>query len=146
MLDSRGLKQEPADALLYQSPIPHRSLNNRTATTFEGRLIHPIGWRRKGRRPTGASAPRENIMPEMKDGCVKPARGPLMAAPGSAAPSAGTGTSQEVTKMTVRVGMEAIDFEANAFVRGEGFQPIKLSDYKGKWIVLCFYPGDFTFV
>jgi hypothetical protein len=85
-------------------------------------------------------------MPEMKDGCVKPARGPLMAAPGSAAPSAGAGTSQEVTKMTARVGMEAIDFEANAFVRGEGFQPIKLSDYKGKWIVLCFYPGDFTFV
>jgi len=27
-----------------------------------------------------------------------------------------------------------------------GFKPIKLSDYKGKWIVICFYPGDFTFV
>jgi alkyl hydroperoxide reductase subunit AhpC len=27
-----------------------------------------------------------------------------------------------------------------------GFKPVKLSDYKGKWIVLCFYPGDFTFV
>ena len=23
---------------------------------------------------------------------------------------------------------------------------IRLTDYKGKWIVLCFYPGDFTFV
>jgi hypothetical protein len=85
-------------------------------------------------------------MPEMKDGCVKPARGPLMAAPASAAPSAEAGKSQEVTKMTARVGMEAIDFEANAFVRGEGFQPLKLSDYRGKWVVLCFYPGDFTFV
>lgn len=85
-------------------------------------------------------------MPEMKDGCVKPARGPLMAAAESAAPSAGTGTSQEVTKMTARVGMGAVDFEANAFVRGEGFRPIKLSGYKGKWIVLCFYPGDFRFV
>ena len=23
---------------------------------------------------------------------------------------------------------------------------IQLSTYRGKWIVLCFYPGDFTFV
>ena len=48
--------------------------------------------------------------------------------------------------MLARVGQEAIDFEANAFVAGVGFKPVKLSDYKGKWIVLCFYPGDFTFV
>ena len=26
------------------------------------------------------------------------------------------------------------------------FVSIKLSDYLGKWVVLCFYPGDFTFV
>ena len=37
-------------------------------------------------------------------------------------------------------------FEATAFLPGEGFGPVKLSDHKGKWIVLCFYPGDFTFV
>jgi alkyl hydroperoxide reductase subunit AhpC len=48
--------------------------------------------------------------------------------------------------MRVQVGKEAIDFEATAFVKGLGFKPVKLSDYKGKWIVLCFYPGDFTFV
>jgi peroxiredoxin (alkyl hydroperoxide reductase subunit C) len=48
--------------------------------------------------------------------------------------------------MHARVGMEAPDFEANAFVAGEGFKQIKLSDFRGKWIVLCFYPGDFTFV
>lgn len=48
--------------------------------------------------------------------------------------------------MTARVGGEAIDFEANAYVEGSGFQPVKLSAFKGKWIVLCFYPGDFTFV
>jgi peroxiredoxin (alkyl hydroperoxide reductase subunit C) len=47
--------------------------------------------------------------------------------------------------MLARVGKPAPDFEANAFV-GEGFKPVKLSDYKGKWVVLCFYPGDFTFV
>lgn len=84
-------------------------------------------------------------MPEMKEGCVKPARGPILPA-SQAAPATGTTTSQEVNKVQARVGKEAIDFEANAFVEGVGFKPVKLSDYKGKWIVLCFYPGDFTFV
>jgi len=85
-------------------------------------------------------------MPEMKEGCVKPARGPILPASQSAAPATGTTTSQEVNRVLARVGKEAIDFEANAFVSGVGFKPVKLSDYKGKWIVLCFYPGDFTFV
>ena len=84
-------------------------------------------------------------MPELTDGCVKPAGGPLVPEPERAA-SAGTAPSQEVIKMQARVGKPAIDFEATAFVAGEGFRPIKLSDYKGKWIVVCFYPGDFTFV
>jgi peroxiredoxin (alkyl hydroperoxide reductase subunit C) len=44
-----------------------------------------------------------------------------------------------------RVGHEAPDFEATAFADG-GFKNIQLSDYRGKWVVLCFYPGDFTFV
>jgi peroxiredoxin (alkyl hydroperoxide reductase subunit C) len=46
----------------------------------------------------------------------------------------------------IKVGKEAVDFETSAYVKGVGFKEIKLSDYKGKWIVLCFYPGDFTFV
>ena len=85
-------------------------------------------------------------MTELKDGCVKPARGPLTPLSESAVPVAGMGPSKEVSKMIARVGKEAIDFEANAFVEGVGFKTVKLSDYKGKWIVLCFYPGDFTFV
>ena len=84
-------------------------------------------------------------MPEMKEGCVKPARGPILPA-SQAAPATGTTAPQEVKRVLARVGKEAIDFEANAFVEGVGFKPIKLSDYKGRWIVLCFYPGDFTFV
>jgi len=64
----------------------------------------------------------------------------------SRVPVGGTASLQEAEKTMVRVGKEAIDFEANAFIAGVGFQPVKLSDYKGKWIVLCFYPGDFTFV
>jgi hypothetical protein len=83
-------------------------------------------------------------MPEMKDGCVKPARGPIV--PESAAPHAGPAPTQEVSKMFARVGKEAPDFEANAFIAGKGFKLIRLSDYKGQWLVLCFYPGDFTFV
>ena len=85
-------------------------------------------------------------MPEMKDGCVKPARGPIVPKSKSTAPVIGEQPPQEVSKMLARVGKEAPDFEANAFVTGEGFKPIKLSDYRGKWIVVCFYPGDFTFV
>lgn len=82
---------------------------------------------------------------EPKDSCVKPARGPILP-PATAGASAGAPTPQEETKkMSVRVGKPAPDFEANAFVAG-GFKPVKLSDYKGKWVVLCFYPGDFTFV
>ena len=83
---------------------------------------------------------------ELKDGCVKPVRGPIMPAPESAVPDTGMAPSQEGIRMLARVGKEAIDFEASAFVAGVGFKPVKLSDYKGKWIVLCFYPGDFTFV
>ena len=82
-------------------------------------------------------------MPEAKDGCVKSARGPIV--PKSAPQQPGTALP-EVKEMFARVGQEAPDFEANAFVAGKGFLPIKLSDYKGKWVVLCFYPGDFTFV
>ena len=84
-------------------------------------------------------------MTEAEQGCVQPAAGPIP--PASALPKTPSEqtTSQEVA-MLARVGKEAPDFEASAFVPGVGFKNIKLSDYKGKWIVLCFYPGDFTFV
>jgi peroxiredoxin (alkyl hydroperoxide reductase subunit C) len=47
--------------------------------------------------------------------------------------------------MTARVGQKAPDFTAPSYYRG-GFTPVKLSDFAGKWVLLCFYPGDFTFV
>lgn len=84
-------------------------------------------------------------MSELSDRCVKPAQGPIMPLPEQAAPTP-TSITKEASTMIARVGKEAIDFEANAFIRNVGFRPVKLSDYKGKWIVLCFYPGDFTFV
>lgn len=37
------------------------------------------------------------------------------------------------------------DFEAEAYQNND-IKKIKFSDYKGKWVVLIFYPADFTFV
>lgn len=45
----------------------------------------------------------------------------------------------------LRVGQSAPDFTATAVVDQE-FKTIKLSDYRGKYVVLFFYPLDFTFV
>ena len=45
----------------------------------------------------------------------------------------------------IQIGQQAPDFTAPAYFNNE-FTEIKLSDYLGKWVVLCFYPGDFTFV
>jgi alkyl hydroperoxide reductase subunit AhpC len=47
--------------------------------------------------------------------------------------------------MSVQVGKEAPDFIATAFHEGSA-KKIKLSDYRGKWVMLCFYPADFTCV
>jgi len=45
----------------------------------------------------------------------------------------------------MQVGKEAPDFTIRAYHKGE-IKEITLSHYKGQWVVLCFYPGDFTFV
>ena len=44
------------------------------------------------------------------------------------------------------VQKKAPDFKAQAVMADGSFKEIKLSDYKGKWVVLFFYPLDFTFV
>jgi peroxiredoxin (alkyl hydroperoxide reductase subunit C) len=43
------------------------------------------------------------------------------------------------------IGKQAPEFDSEAYVNGE-FKKVKLSDYKGKWLVFFFYPADFTFV
>jgi len=45
----------------------------------------------------------------------------------------------------ITVGKKAPDFTAPAYLQGR-FVSVQLSEYLGKWVVLCFYPGDFTFV
>jgi len=47
--------------------------------------------------------------------------------------------------MSVQIPNEAVDFTAQAVVDGE-IKEFTLSKEKGKWIVLFFYPLDFTFV
>src|ERR1044072_9556396 len=45
------------------------------------------------------------------------------------------------------VGQPAPDFEMASTRNIEKLnEPVKLSDYRGKWLVMVFYPLDFTFV
>jgi peroxiredoxin (alkyl hydroperoxide reductase subunit C) len=85
-------------------------------------------------------------MAEPATGCARPTGKALGEAPTNGKPEP---TSQETTlketKMIARVGEKAPDFQAPAYFKGQ-FTSIKLSDYLGKWVLLCFYPGDFTFV
>ncbi len=48
--------------------------------------------------------------------------------------------------MAVLVTKEAPDFKATAVMADGSFQDISLADYRGKKVVLYFYPLDFTFV
>jgi hypothetical protein len=82
-------------------------------------------------------------MAEQKESCVKPSRGPIGVP--KAEPGEALQTTQKEDIMFARVGKPAPDFEAGAFIDG-GFKNITLSEFKGQWVVLCFYPGDFTFV
>lgn len=45
----------------------------------------------------------------------------------------------------LQVGSEAPDFTAEGYFKGEK-RKYSLTDYRGKWVVLFFYPLDFTFV
>ena len=83
-------------------------------------------------------------MTESQDvSCVQTAQGPLVSAP---APEASeTKTPSKEVEMIARVGKTAPDFEAMAYYEGS-FKKVKLSDFEGQWRLLCFYPGDFTFV
>ena len=80
---------------------------------------------------------------EKKVACARPTGGPV-------------GATQETEKnqneptfkkerSMVMVGKKAPDFTAPAYHNGK-FTSIQLSSLLGKWVVLCCYPGDFTFV
>jgi peroxiredoxin (alkyl hydroperoxide reductase subunit C) len=48
--------------------------------------------------------------------------------------------------MSVLVTKEAPNFKAQAVMPDGTFQQVSLSDYRGKYVLLFFYPLDFTFV
>ncbi|MBC2717548.1 MAG: redoxin domain-containing protein [Desulfobacteraceae bacterium] len=80
---------------------------------------------------------------EFKAGCARPTGGPV----GETVEKEETiikNKPKEIQRM-IQVGKKAPDFSAPAYLNGK-FVNINLSEYLGKWVVLCFYPGDFTFV
>jgi peroxiredoxin (alkyl hydroperoxide reductase subunit C) len=84
---------------------------------------------------------------EMKVGCARPTGGPVGEHSGENAKedtSLHAIAEKEVSQM-IQVGKKAPDFVAPGFHNGN-FISVKLSEYLGKWVLLCFYPGDFTFV
>ncbi|HEX3085606.1 MAG TPA: redoxin domain-containing protein, partial [Pyrinomonadaceae bacterium] len=57
------------------------------------------------------------------------------------------GTAIATSYESAQVGKPAPDFEIPSTKNVEKLnEPVKLSDYRGKWAVLLFYPLDFTFV
>lgn len=65
-----------------------------------------------------------------------------------------TAVNTGVRNMALLVGSPAPEFRGTAVVGGDSstltpdnaFKDIALEDYRGKWVVLFFYPLDFTFV
>jgi hypothetical protein len=80
---------------------------------------------------------------EMDVGCARPTGGPV-GEPVEASPRETNAFEKEERPM-IHVGEKAPDFVAPGYQRGR-FIKVKLSDYLGRWVLLCFYPGDFTFV
>jgi peroxiredoxin (alkyl hydroperoxide reductase subunit C) len=79
-------------------------------------------------------------------GCAKPTGTVVGEKPNQDSQPKGDAKPEGVSDMVqVRVGRKAPDFEAPAWHKGK-MTSVKLSDYAGKWVLLCFYPGDFTFV
>jgi hypothetical protein len=80
---------------------------------------------------------------EMEVGCARPTGGPVGEAVEKDDVKENTESKGE--RPMIQVGKKAPDFAAPAYQQGK-FISLKLSEYLGKWVLLCFYPGDFTFV
>eukprot|EP00160_Parvularia_atlantis_P019909 Unigene8014_Nuclearia_a/m.24601 Unigene8014_Nuclearia_a/g.24601 ORF Unigene8014_Nuclearia_a/g.24601 Unigene8014_Nuclearia_a/m.24601 type:complete len:261 (-) Unigene8014_Nuclearia_a:56-838(-) len=73
------------------------------------------------------------------------ARGECLHMGDDAYPADAIQTQPDVFYSRAMIQKPAPPFEATAVINGE-FKTIKLSDYRGKYVVLLFYPQDFTFV
>ena len=81
---------------------------------------------------------------KMEVGCTRPTGGPTQETQNGETDNEPKTTQKEVKPM-IQVGHKAPDFTAPAYQKGN-FINVKLSDYFGQWVLLCLYPGDFTFV
>ncbi len=52
---------------------------------------------------------------------------------------------KDISSFKTFVGQKLPDIELDAY-HGDEEKKIKFSDYKGKWLILFFYPADFSFV
>lgn len=75
--------------------------------------------------------------------CARPTGGPVGETEPEEKDNIETIVKEE--KTMIKVGTKAPDFTAPGYQKGK-FINVSLSDYLGKWVLLCFYPGDFTFV
>lgn len=82
-------------------------------------------------------------MADESAGCARPTGGPVGESPKEDEKTEQTAIKEENNMLMV--GHKVPDFSAPGYHKGE-FVNVKLSDYLGKWVLLCFYPGDFTFV
>jgi hypothetical protein len=81
---------------------------------------------------------------EFKPGCARPTGG-VVGEKEKDQKSPNEQAVKKEEKNMLLIGRKAPDFTAPAYHKGK-FINLQLSEYFGKWILLCFYPGDFTFV
>ena len=84
-------------------------------------------------------------MKEVEIACGKPTGTKVGEPAAKTKAKAGQSEAKEEAMITAKVGGKAPDFQAPAFYKGK-FVQVQLSNYLKKWVCLCFYPGDFTFV
>ena len=80
---------------------------------------------------------------ELEIGCARPTGGPVRETVEQKEPEKGKLLKEEpkMIKVFQYLRNSSISLAYIAL-----FFSAKLSEYLGKWVVLCFYPGDFTFV
>jgi len=84
---------------------------------------------------------------EIAAGCARPTGGPVGEKPpqGKGEGKVRESPEKQEESPMLMVGRKVPDFSAPAYHNGK-FVHVKLSEFLGKWVLLCFYPGDFTFV
>lgn len=82
-------------------------------------------------------------MAEESVGCARSTGGPVGEEIEEPVTTEKTTATEE--RAMLMVGQKVPDFSAPGYQNGK-FVNVKLSEYLGKWVLLCFYPGDFTFV